>query len=53
MRQLSESEQAFVVNKAKGMSNRDAAIAARLAPGEGDRLMSDPVIRNELKAHEL
>lgn len=51
---LTEKQRQFVANKAAGVANRDAAIAAGYAVGSAhvaaDKLMAMPHIRNALKA---
>jgi phage terminase small subunit len=54
MAKLTAKQQAFVANKAAGVTNRDAAIAAGYAVAgaavSADKLMRNPAIRNAIKA---
>lgn len=54
MTKLTEKQQAFAVNKAAGVPNREAAIAAGYAEGSADvaahRLMKKPSIKAAIKA---
>lgn len=54
MTKLTDKQMAFVVNKAAGVANRDAAIAAGYAIAgaavAADKLMRNPAIRSALKA---
>ena len=54
MTKLTEKQQAFVANKAAGVTNRDAAIAAGYAVAgaavSADKLMRNPAIRRAIKA---
>lgn len=54
MKQLTEKQRQFVSNKAAGMTNRDAAIAAGYAVAgaavAADKLMHHPAVRAALKA---
>lgn len=54
MKQLTDKQQAFVVAKAAGVGNRDAAIAAGYAQGSADvsanKLLRKPDIRAAIKA---
>ena len=54
MTKLTEKQQAFVANKAAGVTNRDAAIAAGYAVAgaavAADKLMRNPAVRTAIKA---
>lgn len=54
MTKLTEKQQAFVANKAAGVANREAAIAAGYAQGSADvaahRLMQKPAIKTAIRA---
>lgn len=54
MTKLTDKQLAFVVNKAAGVANRDAAIAAGYAVAgaavAADKLMRNPAIRSAIKA---
>lgn len=54
MTKLTDKQKAFVVNKAAGVANRDAAIAAGYAVAgaavAADKLMRNPAVRSALKA---
>lgn len=54
MTKLTDKQQAFVVNKAAGVANRDAAIAAGYAVAgaavAADKLMRNPAVRSAIKA---
>jgi phage terminase small subunit len=54
MTKLTDKQEAFVANKAAGVANREAAIAAGYAQGSADvaahRLMQKPAIKAAIKA---
>ncbi len=50
MTQFTEKQQAFVVNKAAGMKNREAAVAAGYAPAAADVTGAKLMGRSDIKA---